>query len=248
MKKKGFTLIELLVVIAIIAILAGMLLPALNSTRERARCISCVGNMKSIAQAFLLYASDNNDYSVPYDQTFCGGNNYNYWMWCRCLATNYAPSPEVWICPSAILRINKASSVKISDMRESIAKPSITISVWHELPLGINVNSMAKCNGYYESSNPLYNYPLKLTQHTKPSRILVAGDTRSGPDVNGTLDGTPQIMVAACSVGDWHDKAGNVFMADGHVVSEKDIRTKACNRTDRGGVGEDAKQYFYSTY
>ena len=62
MSKKRFTLIELLVVIAIIAVLAGMLLPALGKVKDTSKAISCTNNQKQLSTGLMLYQEDNNGY------------------------------------------------------------------------------------------------------------------------------------------------------------------------------------------
>ena len=83
-KHHSFTLIELLVVIAIIAILAGMLLPALNNARQRARTASCMSGLKQLGTALTFYAQDNDDVAPP---TLYSGNT----SWCAYLNT-YIPN------------------------------------------------------------------------------------------------------------------------------------------------------------
>jgi len=103
-KRHGFTLIELLVVIAIIAILAGMLLPALARAREEARRIRCRNNLNQLAKGFATYLNEHGDnrfYPCPLGRGTTA-TTYNGAEWLASLYwSGVVPDPGVFICPSS---------------------------------------------------------------------------------------------------------------------------------------------------
>lgn len=154
---RRFTLIELLIVIAIIAILAGMLLPALNKARKKAREIECTSNMKNIGNSLMFYQGDNQDY-IP---VWIDSKVSDMWVgnWVYRLASYIPQNVLFWICPDS-------PDIQAIDRNQVNSRPTLRDKV-----IAINKAQNIAINGRFFGMNIMKSSIIK-----RPSMLIYGGD------------------------------------------------------------------------
>lgn len=213
-KQRSFTLIELLVVIAIIAILAGMLLPALNNARESGRATACKNNLKQVALVHQLYNTTYNAYPLtvkPLKWTK-STNDYTWWQ-------HFGERNELKIqscrCPSIQLKTDSSADFQIYGRESGLSDEYVVYyNKTYKRDFGMEYyegrDSKDVLVGVFlriEKLKQASRFPTHADSVNKSGRAFMSVNIIKGPD---SSNGCHYLV---------HNRRCNIAYADGHVAS-----------------------------
>ena len=187
MRKQTFTLIELLVVIAIIAILASILLPALNKARERAKSIACCNKLRQMNNAIISYVDDNDGW-LPNNRS-----SGDYWI--KRIGVYIGSSVWNW-------------GWKANTSRAVIATFKC-LSGKEEVKWGINYGYNKTIGNIGAVGN--YLGPIKLVKVRNATKKLIITDAACKSSLEFSLDYAPNFVDYR------HNNGANILWGDGHI-------------------------------
>ena len=228
-RQNGFTLIELLVVIAIIAILAGMLLPALARAKQKGGQAKCQSNLKQLSLGMLMYVDDNQD-AFP---GTASRNTYGYhpedWIYWRTNTAQYPPiekSPIVTSLGSVSSNLFRCPGDRIDSERKTLDANGPYYYSYSLTSYDIDGTRTPGMASIFQGSvsNPT-RYIFKMAGVKNPSKKIMLAEEQAAHKPGESY--RPNGSEAIINDGRWvppgdvvtvrHNKKGDVAFADGHV-------------------------------
>ena len=199
-KKHQFTLIELLIVIAIIAILAAMMLPALNKARESARTSNCINNLRQLGQAELLYVDAYDGLPTAVQDMARTSLTWHQMLLVSGLLPNKS---ELFACPSAPEKTLTPATLEMNG-----------VTYVYYTCYGINADLVGDISKTTRARN-FYSGTIPFKRLTTPSRTILISDLTDG------------LTYAGFSQSSWHELGNPLSTNDRH--GERHYNGRGCN-------------------